>query len=936
MKKPWGKASALLLLFAYTLNFVPHIAAEQAVADNSPAAVSEADSFEAASETITLTVPTSSGEIDGKKAVYLEAEEALSFTVQISEDAAYTLGMLYCPGDDKRRPIEVDITVDGLHQFEDMEKLSFPKMWQNAGVPRTDGQGNEFAPEQVLVKEYTQQLAIDITGRRAHPFTINLTAGEHVITVKALDAPFALAALILGAPEATLPYEKIYKEQQESSLTDYTGAQIELHGIQASLKSTESLVPLSDGNEPSLSPSDPIKNRLNYIGGSNWNSPGDTLVWEFHVEKSGWYTLGIHYRQNYVLNGSSYRWLKIDGKTPFTEAESLEFPYGVGWKFFTLGGDTPYKIYLEAGNHELSLSVTLAELSDVVDQMEALCEKLGDLYLDMVMITGTDIDVYRDYDLYHQIPNFVENLDTYRQTLSKLENAIEEISGKRGGTIASLLRNMRMVLDNMCSRPYEAHRYITNYYSVYCSLTAGLYDMSSLPLDIGRILLASPQQDFVKPSASIFHRVAFSTQKFFGSFVEDYSAVTGSGTEGEDITLWVNWGRDQAQILNSLIQESFTPDSGIGVQVKLTNASLVQAILSGNGPDCVLQQSRTTPVDLAIRGGLLDLKGFSDFKEVTARFQDKATLPYEYNGGCYALPDTQNFFMMFYRTDIFQELGLEVPDTWDEFLEVSAILQRNNLECYLPYTQIVDMTTINSGVGGLTLFPTLMLQNGISLYTDDLSATTFQEPEAISVFSFWTDFYTKRKFPVTMDFYNRFRTGTAPLGIQTYTLYTTLAVAAPEIDGRWAVAPIPGVKKADGTVNRVQAGSGTGCSILAMTEAADESWKFLKWWTSEEIQLSYSNSLESVLGTVGRHPTATVEAFKQMGWDKDTLEQCLEQWQDVEELPEVPGGYYVARGIDQAYWNIVNMGSNATDMLLKWGKVVNDEISRKRGQYGLG
>lgn len=210
------------------------------------------------------------------------------------------------------------------------------------------------------------------------------------------------------------------------------------------------------------------------------------------------------------------------GKLRLPEAEILEFPYGVGWAFFTFGGDEPYRIYLEAGDHELSLAVTLAELSDVVSKMETLCEKLGDLYLDMVMITGTDVDVYRDYDLYRQIPNFIESLNAYRQSISELENEVEEISGKKGGSTVSLLRNMRMVLDNMCDRPYEAHRFITNYYNVYCSLTAGLYEMSSMPLDISRILLASPQQDFVKPTAGFFAAWPF----LFKSFSAPLSRIT--------------------------------------------------------------------------------------------------------------------------------------------------------------------------------------------------------------------------------------------------------------------------------------------------------------------------------------------------------------------------------------------------------------------------
>ena len=92
-------------------------------------------------------------------------------------------------------------------------------------------------------------------------------------------------------------------------------------------------------------------------------------------------------------------------------------------------------------------------------------------------------------------------------------------------------------------------------------------------------------------------------------------------------------------------------------------------------------------------------------------------------------------------------------------------------------------------------------------------------------------------------------------------------------------------------------------------------------------------NVESYLGIAGRNPTATVDAFREMGWDSDSLEKMLEQWEKVVELPEVPGGYYVTRAIDQAYWNIVNSNENPTDMLIKWGEIVNNEIQRKRVQY---
>jgi ABC-type glycerol-3-phosphate transport system substrate-binding protein len=123
---------------------------------------------------------------------------------------------------------------------------------------------------------------------------------------------------------------------------------------------------------------------------------------------------------------------------------------------------------------------------------------------------------------------------------------------------------------------------------------------------------------------------------------------------------------------------------------------------------------------------------------------------------------------------------------------------------------------------------------------------------------------------------------------------------------------------------------------MEQSTSKQQSWEFLKWWTSAQTQLTYSNNLESVLGTIGRHPTSNSEAFSQMAWDAASLQQMLAQWDQVKELPEIPGGYYVARGIDQAYWNVLNTNANSTDMLLKWGKIVDSEIVRKRVQYGAG
>ena len=172
-----------------------------------------------------------------------------------------------------------------------------------------------------------------------------------------------------------------------------------------------------------------------------------------------------------------------------------------------------------------------------------------------------------------------------------------------------------------------------------------------------------------------------------------------------------------------------------------------------------------------------------------------------------------------------------------------------------------------------------------------------------------------------------------PLGISTYTLYTQILTAAPEISGKWGIALLPGTKNPDGTVNHSASGAGTGASILKVSEHQDEAWEFIKWWTESETQFLYSENLECVLGPTGRQTTSNIEAFSNMSWSKKDKEILVEQWNNVVEIPEVPGSYYLSRSIDQAYWEVMNGKNTPKEALIKWSDVANAEIKRKIKEY---
>lgn len=883
------------------------------------------------------------------------------YNVDVPADGLYNVKFIYYALPSRNNPVSLGIKVDGKYLFEGSKEFELPRIFVDKEVEtvdadgnkvtstvRTDGIGNEFAAEQIEYYAFQEAYFNDSTGLQAAPYTLALTKGTHTIEIESVAEPFVLDAFVLAPPKEYKPYSEI-SASYDSSLNATDVDTIKIEGEDANFKSTYSLVAQYDQSDPSVSSkngSNPYLTRINYIGDVNWASPGQRLTWNVNVPKAGYYKLAFRYQQAQVLNGNSYRRLMINGEVPFAEADNMCFNYDLDWKHMVFGDEegNPYLVYFKEGPNTISMEVNLGELTETVNELKEVVYSIGVLYRDMIKITGETPDNNRDYALHEQIPNFIEKLEEYKNELNRIAAKTEELAGQAGGTNATTIRGLSEVLENMYVHKYVAHQYKTLFYNNYTSVSALVYSMMEMGLNIDYIEIAAPDAELVDPAAGWWEQTSYSVQRFLSSFSADYNNISGDLETDKNITIWANWGRDQIRVLNNIIQSSFTPQTGIGVNLKMSNASYVQAILSGKGPDCSLHMARSEPVNLALRGAMVDLTKFSDYDKVMERFMTKdAALPFTFDNdstddipaGVYALPDTLNFYMLFYRTDVFEEYGLTPPTTWDEFLEVSSTLYRNNIQASLPYTQITTAAMVNAGVGSLSILPTLIMQMGGKIYKEDGSATMLTSATSIQAFEFWTDFFNEYKFPVTADFFNRFRVGTMPMGIQNYTMYIQLTMAAPEITGKWKMVPIPGFESEDGTINNCQAGSGTGCGILKVSKNPDLGWEFLKWWTSAETQLNYSNNCESILGVSGRVATANPEALKQMGWDKDSLNSLIEQWKRMQEVPEIPGSYYTARSIDQAYWNVVNNGQNAKDMMIKWADISDAEIARKRAQYDV-
>ena len=859
-----------------------------------------------------------------------KGEITYSFTAPAS--AMYYIDFTYLPLKGNGSDIAFELKIDGDYPFSACEKMKLIRYWVDAGEPTVDHMGNEYTAEQIEYGEFLTKHLCDTGGIEARAYQFALQEGKHTLTVVAKSQGFALSEIAFTAPDEKISYEE-YLERHKGD-QNKSDQSITIEGEDAYLKSTRSMVALSDNSDVAVTPADAFLSKLNYIGGKNWQTSGEEIFWKFKVKKSGWYQFGYSYKQDTVINGEVYRILKIDGKTPFDDAGKIGFPYSTSWEFdsFKQKNDEAYLFYLTEGEHTVSLTATLGETASIYKELKDLIREMGQLYIDIIMITGETPDANRDYILFKQIPEFNEKLESFSKSFRHMSDRFYEITGEKSNQFVAAFQNADRLMDEMLDHPYRSHLYVTEYYTQYTTLGSLLSDMAKGPLALDQMQFVPADDTFQIKKSGFFEDLLFGVQRFLASFTNDYRNI--SGKEGDkQIKIWINWGRDQAMVLDSMIKQSFTPKTGISVNLELTNASLIKGMLSNTQPDLQLHMSRTEPVNLAMRGALYDLTNFDDYQSVITRFIDGATVPYTYKNGVYALPDTQNFYLMFYRKDIFEKLGLKVPETWDEFLEVTANIERNNMTVALPYTQITSTTTVNSGVGGLNLFPSILQQFGGKIYNDAQNACTLKDPVALEAFTFWTEMYTKYKIPTTQNFYNRFKVGTCPLGIDVYTMYTQISQAAPEIEGAWGIALVPGTRQEDGSIVRTVSGSGSGCAILEKSQHKEEAWEFLKWWTSAETQLAYNNNVESILGAISRTTTATVEAFEGMAWEEDDLNILLEQRRNIVEVPEIPGSYYLTRSVDQAYWQVINKTKNVKDALVYWSDVADNEIKRKIRQY---
>lgn len=884
----------------------------------------------------------------------LTSESAyVEYEVEVPETGFYKLEVQYYPIEGKNSEIQRSFFLDGELPYGELSLIEFSRIWstdvaQNnfaeglyEVVWNKDNQGNDMKPTSVEIPEWITAELYDNNGYITEPLTLYLTAGTHTVSINSRREPMLLRRLIFSNDGQTESYAQVKEAWDAQGVTASTGQMITIQAENATKTSSQMLYPKQDQSSPAVYPASARALLNNTIGGESWSSAGQWIEWNFEVPEAGYYNISMFDKQNFMRGIYVSRKIMIDGEVPFSEMEDYGFSYASSWRTDILEDEdgNPYMFYLDAGEHTLRMEVVLGEFSDVIAEVQDCVSQLNAIYRKVIRITGVSPDTYRDYQIEASLPGLNAEMVAVRD---QLDNAITSLRAAAGRTSdkETVLITMRDQLDYLIKDEERFVKVISTYKQNVRACGNWITQVISQPLQIDKITVYSPDEQPSQKSNSFWDKLVYEIKRLFYSFVIDYNSLGATGEEGSDnptITLWVGTGRDQANVIRSLIDESFTSVYGVNVNVQLVDMNtLLRAELAGEGPDVAIQVANTngiagavlttgndTPVNYGLRNAVLDLSQFDDAEEVLGRFYDSAWEAFSFDGAVYALPETQTFPVMFYRKDILNELGMEIPQTWDEVKVAMSVLAKNQMEFgMLPSEQIYAM---------------LLYQNGGEYYNEGGISSALDSDIAVNTFKEYCEYYTDYGLDKTTSVEERFRTGECPLIIADYTVYNNLEVSAPDIAGLWDFTVVPGTVQEDGTVDHSVGCTGLASMIMADTEYPEECWEFLKWWTSAEVQTLYDREMESLMGSAARVATANQEAFENMPWPVETYEALAEAFTWVEGIPQVPGGYYSWRNVNNAFYTVTTETDTASPREELMDKVlyINDEITYKRKEFGL-
>ncbi len=859
----------------------------------------------------------------------LDYNQSAEYEVKVSKPGLYYLVLDYRSLGNTLADFNIEISINNQQDYEEMKSISLPLFWsdETKDFP-TDRYGDQTEPYQIRKDDWTSLYLFGSTYSTSAPLLFRLAEGNNTISVKNISGDgLGVGKLRLETPQLDTPDYVQYRSQYPGSPVK---AMIEVNSISYIQKNTSQAI-YSSENNPILTPHDSEYKKINTL---SWSEAGSEVDYPFNAPQDGLYQIAFHYK-NRKEEFDVFNTIKIDGEVPFRELVNYSFKStGTKWDNEVLSDDegNPYLIYLTEGKHILTLRSEQEPIIKAWHYAKLIADHVTQFDMELTRITGSVKDKNRTWQMTRYIPEIPEYLAAYKTLIDEIKYLLQDYTPNGiNSAMMSELDKAVAFIDQMSVYPDEIALYKINLTkardnSVLKSISEFTTELMSQDFSLDMIYIYG-NEELPKPRAGVMETVWNGVITMGNSFFSEKFKIKN---DPQVLNVWVNRATTHVDMMQKMADTKFTPMTGIPVKISVMpdQNKLTLAAAAGSTPDVALGLTSHIPFELASRGALYDLTQFEDLWEVENRFVPGASVPYVFNEGVYAIPESLEFHALIYRTDIFREIGITPPDTWQEVTDMLPTLQRYGMNFF---------HNISAGVGYKWYYQTgaLIFQNNGKLYTPDGFRTAIDQPEAVRGIQALGDLFIAYSLPKeVVSFFNAFRYGTLPIGVVTLNDYILIKNGAPELDGKWALALYPGTKQEGGTVSRWYIANGTGGVIFKDSPKAKEAWDFLKWWTDYETQVNYTYSLQSTYGEAFLWLSSNLEAVGEAPIDQADKNVILEQVKWLKDTPRTPGQYLLERSISDIWNKMIDDGTSAQVAIDEKVIPINREIRKKIKELG--
>lgn len=308
---------------------------------------------------------------------------------------------------------------------------------------------------------------------------------------------------------------------------------------------------------------------------------------------------------------------------------------------------------------------------------------------------------------------------------------------------------------------------------------------------------------------------------------------TGPGTVQEKVELtfwaWAGGIEDTVKLYEDVNPNVTIKVENIGfgtdVYTKIENA--VDA--GTGGPDLAQMDYYAIP-SFALTGSLADLTEYGA-ADAEPLFLPAAWQNVVAGNGVYGIPQDIGPQVMYYRQDILDSLGLEVPTTWDEYAQMAEVIKASDPNRYITF---LDPGLAEQGYSALW-------QAGATPWSIDGDAITldFSDPGVVKVADFWTDLLQRglvvEATQGSEEWFKQLSEGQLVTWMVGSWGYGPLAAVIPENAGLWRAAPQP-LWDADDPASSQFGGGGT--VVLEQSEHKQAAADFAIWLNSDPVAVA--------------------------------------------------------------------------------------------------